>query len=249
MPPSNRSVAIQAARRRLAERRGVLDSFRVLCNLMSGEALSINLFGLLVDDLELAAALFNVLLPGRVRSVKRIFLEWAPQPPSDYLNDPTTFSLLVAYATPEGKTGFVAAETRLTDPVPPKSYPGPIYRRWTEQPNSPWPEASWLRLSESSLFPLWRSHLLAFALRENAPYDYAEGTLLYLYHPADESTRQSITAYQSLLKPGDASFLPLPFDRLLDLWQPALPDRPALRQWLEAFQTRYVDLSPSASAA
>ncbi len=73
---------------------------------------------------------------------------------------------------------------------------------------------------------------------------YSSGRFLLVYHPLDQALGRSIQAYQSLLNPEDHTFMPLPLDRLIDLWQQSAP-RPADRAWLSAFTRRYLDLSES----
>ena len=97
------------ARRRLAEKRGTIDRYRVLCNMLSSQPMCFNLFGPLVDDRELATALVQALLPGEVEAVTRVLIEYAPEPPAGYLNDRTAFDAFIEYTRPDRSQGFLAS--------------------------------------------------------------------------------------------------------------------------------------------
>lgn len=125
------------ARRRLAQRIGVVEPYRLLHNLLSSQPMCFNLFGPLVDDVGLATRLLSALLPGEVAQVEQVLVEWAPEPASAFLGDRTAFDAFIAYRRPDGQRAFVGFETKLTEPYSQSDYDGPAYRRWMDD-RSPW---------------------------------------------------------------------------------------------------------------
>ncbi len=232
------------AKRRLALKKGTLEPFRLLCNLLSSQPMCFNLFGPLVDDAELATRLMQVLLPGEVQSVSKVFLEYAPEPAKDYLNDLTAFDTFVAYQRPDGQPGFVGIETKLTEAFSPKVYTSKEYRHWFEQPGAPWPPDALPRLLESDVNQLWRDHLLAVAMKLAPKSRYTSGKLMLVYHPLDQECVTALQTYQTLLRPADDSFIAMPLDEMVRRWLAAV-ETPAQRQWLGEFSRRYLALEAS----
>ena len=234
----------QIARRRIAFRKGAVDEFRTLCNMLSSQPMCFNLFAPLVDDLELATTLMDALLPGEIGAVHKVWFEYSPDPASEYLNDRTAFDAYVYYTRPDGKRGFIGIETKLSEPFTPKVYANQHYWKWAKRPDSPWPEGSWPRLTEPRFNQLWRDHLLAVALKGASPMGFAAGQLMLVYHPGDDEVRETLAAYQALLKPGEKTCVAMPLDGLVERWRGAL-DRPAAQKWLADFSLRYLELKAS----
>jgi hypothetical protein len=233
-----------AVQRRIQNGRGAVEPYRLLHNMLSSQPMCFNLFGPLVEDLDLATTLIGALLPGQVDRVLRVEVEFAPEPASEYLADRTAFDAFVEYRRPDGKPGCLGVETKLSEPFSQHRYDGSAYRRWAQLPDSPWrPEASTL-LDGIPHNQLWRDHLLAVAMRCHPRSPYAESHLLLVRHPLDLACARITAAYRTLLRSEDDSFIDLPLDRLLDLWtQIPLPE--AHTTWLSDFRWRYLDLAAS----
>ena len=96
---------------------GGVEPFRCRCNLLSSQPMAFNLFGPLVVDRALATGLVGSLLPGQVAEVDRIDIEWAPRPKGQYLNDGTSFDVLIeATDSTDGNRVAVGIECKLTEP-------------------------------------------------------------------------------------------------------------------------------------
>ena len=234
------------ARRRLAEKRGTIDRYRLLCNLLSSQPMCFNLFGPLVDDRELATALLQTLLPGEVQAVTRVLIEYAPEPPGEYLNDRTAFDAFIEYTRPDLSLGFLAVETKYTEAPSSKPYINPVYRRLAELPDSPWLPETWSQLVNPQVNQLWRDHLLAEALLRHPKSKYARGAFLLIHHPGDQEIAQSIAAYRALLKSPESGtlFREAPLDVVVSSWQGQLENQ-SQRHWLADFTRRYLDFSLS----
>ncbi|MBN1148915.1 MAG: hypothetical protein JXA78_16765 [Anaerolineales bacterium] len=237
----------QIARRRLAQRKGAVEPFRLLCNLLSSQPMCFNLFGPLVDDLELATCLIQSALPGEVKAVTKVLLEFAPEPPGEYLNDRTAFDVYIAYVRTDGSLAFAGVETKLTEPFSGKIYANSHYWKWTRRVDSPWPADVWPRLSDVQINQLWRDHLLAVAMRHAARDGFTSGRLILVYQSHDQECVQALETYKTLLKAEDETFLALPLDRLVETWQAAV-SRHLDQEWLANFKLRYLDLESSQAA-
>ena len=233
-------------RHRLAQGKGAVEPFRLKCNMLSSQPMCFNLFGLLVDDLDLAARLFRTILPEEIALVERVVIEFAPESASEYLADRTAFDAFVSYKRPDGSRGFIGIETKLTEPFSRKVYDGPAYRKWTEYPNSPWPAAAWARLADMQHNQLWRDHLLAIAMRDQKRSSYTTGFFMLVHHPGNLEEKSIVTNYRALLKPGDHTFIDMPLDHLMELWTPIVDS--TTQRWLAEFKLRYLDLFASKEA-
>ena len=234
----------QVAQRRLASRGGGLDEFRLLNNMLSSQPMCFNLFGPLVDNLDLAKRLMRILLPGEVDSVQKVSLEFAPEPLSDYLNDRTAFDAIIVYERNDGSSAFVGIETKLSELFTEKQYANQHYLEWSHRPDSPWPQASLPFLQTRRFNQLWRNHLLAVAYKGASPLGFSAGRLMLVYHPDDTELEATLQAYRELLKPGDDTFLATPLNRLVGKWKGSdLSEKEA--RWLADFWLRYLDLGAS----
>ena len=234
----------KVAKARLKDARGTVDEYRLLHNMLSSQPMCFNLLGPLVLDHNLATLIFKLILPGEVKEVVKTKIEFAPEPTCEYLNDQTAFDTFVEFARPDGSKGFIGIETKLTEPFSNRHYDSPVYRRWTELPNSPWPKESWDRLDNISHNQLWRDHLLSVALRHHPKSLYAYGLLMLVRHPEDRQCAKIAHNYSKLLKTEDNSFLDYPLNKIVDIMESGL-QKTCHKSWLVDFRKRYIDLSGS----
>ena len=234
----------EVAKRRLAYKKGTIDRFRLLNNMLSSQSMGFNLFGPLVDDFELATRLFQKLLPDEINSISSVKLEYAPEPVKDYLNDRTAFDAFMSYKDMVGKTEFIGIETKLTEAFSDKVYGSPFYNRWFDNPRSPWLASAHSELQRIQVNQLWRDHLLAVAMQLVPDSSYASGRFMLIYHPLDIECIEAVEVYNALLKPENHSFIAMPLDRLVELWKGEVTS-PASRQWLADFSLRYLELEAS----
>jgi PD-(D/E)XK nuclease superfamily len=235
------------AQARLAESTGMVESFRLLHNMLSSQPMCFNLFGPLVGDLDTATDFMRELLPGEVERVDQVSLELAPTPASAYLADATAFDAFVSYRQPDGRHAFVGVETKLTEPFSQKTYDGEAYRRWMRGGEPVWKPDAWDHVADLKHNQLWRDHLLAVAMLRQPDSPWARGRIALVRHPLDDSCRQVAADYMSLLHPDDRTFLDLPLDRLIDTWARVVQTSHH-RQWLADFRLRYLDLDASGTS-
>lgn len=229
------------ARRRI-RRGGGVEPFRLLRNMLSSQPMCFNLFGELALDLGLATRLSRALWGCGIAQVKRVCLEWAPEPVAEYLNDHTAFDAFIEYRTANGRRGFVGIETKLTEPFSPNRYNRYEYRRWMKDEDSPWrPEASNCDADKAAYNQLWRDHLLAWSMLWHRDRDYDEGRLCVIYHPEDYPCKRTIQDYHHLLR-SNTTFMSVDLGEVCECWQPLAGP------WLKDFKRRYLALDQSEGA-
>jgi len=230
--------------RRLAEGGGAFDPYRLKHNMLSSQPMCFNLFGPLVDDLDLATRCFRALFPDEVKTVARVTIEYAPEPQAEYLDDRTAFDAFVEFVRPDGASGFYGIETKLSDTFSPKVYDTPSYRRWMAGPDSPWAAGAETQVAAKAHNQLWRDHLLAVALRRRPASPYASGRFILVYYPGDDECAANLRGYQRLLSSTQDSLAALRLDHIIDAWAPVVEETPD-EAWLALFDRRYLRLSES----
>ena len=114
----------------------------------SRPAMCFNLFGSLVGDLGLATVFLESLqIPGGIREVTDVRVEFAPTPRSAYLDNGSSFDAFVAYIDGDGERAFLGVETKLTEPFTQSGGSSqraePHYVALTERLGSVWREDAW----------------------------------------------------------------------------------------------------------
>jgi len=241
-------VIFDIARRSVAKGKGAIEPFRLFHNMLSSQPMCFNLFAPLVDNLDLATRLWRLVLPNEVNRVLGVLIEYAPQPPGEYLDDKTAFDAYVEYERLDGKLAFVGIETKLTEPFGRSHYDGPSYRRWMHGPGSPWRQDARDKVADKSHNQLWRDHLLAWAMLNHRCRPYERGLLMLVRHPDDGDCAAIVRGYRKLLRQDDDTFIDMPLDKLIGIWQRA-PLAGEWRQWLARFEFRYLDLDASEEAS
>jgi len=229
----------EVARRRLKGGGGTVEPFGLLHNMLSSQPMCFNLFGPLVDDLDLATRLARALWGNAIGRVTRVAIEWAPEPMQEYLNDRTAFDAFIEYDCQGGGLGFAGVETKLTDPFSDRRYDGPLYRRWMGD-GSPWREDAYERVADGVHNQLWRDHLLVWSMLRQPRSDYREGRLVVVRHPTDEASGRTIAGYAELLR-DDSTLQELLLSELVDAWTPVVGPG----SWLDDFELRYLRLERS----
>ncbi|WP_156648071.1 hypothetical protein [Methylobacterium sp. Leaf88] len=106
---------------------------RLWGNLLSSQAMTLNLLAPMARDLDLATAVWRLLLAGFVHTVTALRFEHSPgRRGPDYFGDGTAFDVLLDVVTPDGEPAFVAVEVKYVEgmngPTPP---PRPCYAETT----------------------------------------------------------------------------------------------------------------------
>ena len=240
-------IAALATARQRAFPRGI-EPHRLFCNMLSSQPMCFNLFAPIAIDRQVGSALVNAMLGGvAVSKIRRVVFEHSPTPHNDYLGDSTAFDAFVEFELSDGALGFMGIETKLTEPFSRETYQidsRPLYRKWVEHPEAPWDPDRRESLSDPVYNQLWRDHALAFALRTKHRDRISYGALTLVRHSLDEKCQRAVQAYTDCLRPGDSGFFDRTLDDLVRRWKPVV-DGTAWQGWLDEFETRYVNLTPS----
>lgn len=231
------------AAQRLSEGEGAIEPDRLRRNLLSSQPMCFNLFGPLHADLHLATRLIST-LPGVPRGLKvrDVQVEYDGE---GLLGDRTAFDAFVEYELENGDLGFIAVETKLTEPFSQKEYPSKRYTDWFARDNGWWLPGSETDFPNPETNQLWRDHLLTFAVLRQSPGKYKEAFCAVVYHDLDEGCPAAIKAYRrKLTEAGQATLLEWPLGKILSSWHPSADTRQQ-SDWLSALRLRYVDVNAS----
>jgi len=225
---------------RLAETKVGVDPWRTGHNLLASQPMAFNLFGHLSHRLDLATALFASLVgPDEVAEVTSIEIERL----SDALGDHTAFDAFVTYLRPNGSPGFLAIETKLTEPFSQQAYDWPKYLAHGAFSRSVWKTDDPAILGAPKWSQLWRNHLLALAESAAIP-NLGEPIVLVVHHPADPGCVANVDGYRKLLVDEQSCRrldLGMIVGVLAGLVEPGSPDA----EWAGRFADRYVRLELS----
>jgi len=239
-------------KKRLEDKTGTVDEFRLLRNLLSSQPMCFNLFAAMDKGLSLEGlgnTLFKQVTQDEgFKRVMGVAMEFAPEPAAEYLDDKTAFDAFVEYERTDGKLGFVGIETKLTEPFSPKEYDSKVYRRWASHPKAPF-QGPVEALRASQVNQLWRGHLLMVAMLHHPKSPYTRGHFMVVHHQDDDECAKAIAAYVELLKHKgqEKTFLDYPLGRLFGLIDLAAVSK-VEQEWNRQFQARYLELAGSRMA-
>lgn len=241
LTPSIHAVAEE----RMASGGGV-EPFRCRCNLLSSQPMAFNLFGPLAADPALATRLMGSLLPGQVADVSRVEIEWAPRPKGEYLNDGTSFDVLIEGTASDGGRLAIGIECKLTEPFSAKVNDPSKYLPLTQAHPDVWDSTTVKRLPDIRWMQLWRNHLLAQALIDHPESRFDSYVSLVVGHPEDPSLGAVVEGYRALLTETGRSLVQLrTIDKIVEAWRPSITDDSDLVRWLDRFSRRYLELELS----
>jgi hypothetical protein len=230
------------ARRSYEERVGLtkegVSEWRTSRNLLASQPLAFNLFGHLRHNLDLATALFADLLGSdEVETVTEVEIERL----SDALGDHTAFDAFATYRRPDGSTGCIAIETKLTEPFSQQSYDWTKYLGHGAFARSIWATDEAEQLGDKRWSQLFRNHLLGAA--ETAARRLGPVTLLVVHHPLDPKCAGNVAGYRRLLVVPDA-VRAVDLRAIADILERHVTSS-ADRSWLGDFRDRYLNLELS----
>ena len=218
---------------------------RLWSNLLSSQALALNLFGPLKLEPALATAVLGRLFPDLVGIVTDIAFEHSPARGDPvFTGDRTAFDVLVRCTTPTGKRAFLAVEVKYTET--PGGTRAPANQRYDAlsraagvfaDPDSP-------ALRGGTLNQLWRQQLLATAMLERGLYD--EGCVVVVAPAPNRDLWNAVRLYTAQLatpEPARARFEALTLERFVT----ALAEAGAAPT-VDVLAGRYLDFRPARGA-
>jgi hypothetical protein len=218
---------------------GALARPRLMTNMLSSMPLAFNLFGHLRAWPGIAADVIREMLGVPVSEIRRIEVEYAPQPVERYLGDRTAFDAFVEYSS-KGRRGFIAIETKYTEPFTQVPHVNnPRYAELTSAAHG-FREGALERVSQVATNQLWRNTMLALALRQLDEFD--EAYVAVFSTADDEAAKAAVAGLREEL--GEAGLvLPLVnFERFIE----PLDAYVGASTFAREFSLRYLDLTPVA---
>lgn len=221
---------------------GTLDANRVRRNMLSSMPLCFNLFGFLRAHRDAAARVLSKVFTLDIAQITHIEVEWAP-PPEQHLRDRTAFDAFIEYRRADAARGFIGVEAKYTESfssdnkLPASGVE--VYRsRTTALVDTTFKPGAADRLAKPATSQLWRNALLALSLRAKEPYDEGFVAVIALAH--DKGTKAAVEGLRDELLDPDTLLRATSFDALLA----ACDHEDDLAEWVGAFRTRYLDLTP-----
>ena len=219
----------------------VMDTKRLYGNLLSSQALTFNMLGILKLDLKVANRVFQQMFPNLVAEVEDIWFEHSPgRGDKAFTGDHTAFDALICCLTPTGARGFIAIEVKYSEEA---SSPSPNI---TEQLDLLSLQEAFHRDSESNelrlgrLQQLWREHLLAVSMVRGGLY--GQGVFLVVAPSQNHGCQKMIASYRRELIEGGSpavAFESVTTEVFVDAIEQAGAQKEAT-----ALRERYVDFSP-----
>lgn len=182
-------------------RPGLIQEERLRRNLLSSQPLCFNLFGHLGTYPVSLLPWVRGFQPAAV-SVGPVRLEWAPS--SGALGG-SAFDAFVAYATADGKNGFVGVEVKYAENLA-SAQPKPAHDKYEDATLAgPWKSGAAERLDQSRLRQFWYNQLLAQVVLASGEYD--EGAVAVVACAADHTAREvTATVAAELADPSTLRF-------------------------------------------
>lgn len=191
-------AALRLYEQRRTEGWGV-EPIRCTKYLTSSQALTLNLFGPLTDDLGWTArVLARVLERSDIIAVSRILIEFAPPRRSEFLNDMTRIDVAVVLQTETGPE-LLAVEVKYADRFSGRqvSMDRERYRKLAEETGL-WIDPS-ATFALKPINQLVRCHALATGLSQAWLGPAPEPTLLVVHHADDTTSRSVVSSYRQHL--------------------------------------------------
>lgn len=211
---------------------------RIYNDLLSSQPLCFNLFGELKLDLNLASSVMAAVYPDLISRVTGIRFEYSPGRSLErFTADNSAFDVFIEYEPIGGGKGFLGIEVKYHEDL--KVSPAPHRPRYDQvavRMNCFKPEYL-VKLKQTPLEQLWRDHLLAGSMLQEAELGYTQGKFIVLYPAANPYCRSAIQKYRNSLA-DSATFDAWTLEgyiAILSLATPAL--------WVEELRTRYLDFS------
>jgi hypothetical protein len=217
----------------------LIEQERLWANMLSSQALSLNLFGDLKRDLEKASRVLRTIWPEIIDTVDAVLFEHSPgRGAGRFTADYTAFDVVVLGKTSDARRSFVAIEVKYTESMtePPASH----RHRYDElsEASGVFKDARSICLRAMPLQQIWREHLLSRAMLCEGLYDV--GVFAVAHPERNLQARDAVGAYEKELasnSPLETGFSSVTIERLLEARR---ADGDVA--FADAFQARYLDI-------
>ena len=193
-------------------------------NMLRSEHIPYNIFTPMEEDLSGAVSIFNKVIGGGIKEIKKgcIRIEFAGNTDkSNYLNDGTSFDTFIEYESTDGSRGGIGIEVKYTengyhlgkkegDDIKNHNHP---YHYITKESTYFTPELDILSfLTANHLRQIWRNHILGYSMIKRGDIQHFHH--IHLYPKGNTHfSKYALPEYKTLLtKAGKESFIDLTFE-------------------------------------
>lgn len=217
-------------------------------NMLRSEHIGFNLFVPFKADYEFGKNVFIDLLNGKVKSLDKIEIEYAPTPAIDYLNDKTSFDTYLEYTHEDGDKGIIGVEVKYTE----QGYPlksGSKQEKDIKDPNSRYYKISKEcelykpnsidKLITDKFRQIWRNQLLgeSIIIRDNDKFKHF--TSLTIFPKENKHFIKASQEYVNMLTTNDDRFLPVTYEDFLIACKKHKPSN-RFGKWIDYLEERYI---------
>lgn len=218
-------------------------------DMLRSEQIPFNLFAPLKLDINIntTSQFITLLIDSNIPlNVKSIEVEWSPPDKTKHLNDNTSFDTFVLCHDVNQQRIGIGVEVKYTE----RSYPygktekrkmddlSSIYYQVTQRSNLYRPGYV-AQLKQKEYKQIWRNHLLGESMIVNKEIDRFYS--VHMYPEGNTYQKEAAYKYSKFLQNDHAfRFVPLTFERFIDIGRTIYAPFPMYMSWLEYLQQRYI---------
>ncbi|MBN2238171.1 MAG: hypothetical protein JW712_00215 [Dehalococcoidales bacterium] len=219
---------------------------RLYRDMLRSEHIPFNFFIPLKFEPELAKDIFNELIGNKIARIKKVEIEYFPEPRAAYLNDRTAFNTYIEFVHTDGKPGFLGIEVKYTE----QDYP--YGKKEFSEINNPNSEYNLLTrrcgifntktlktLRQPRYKQVWRNQLLGEKMLEVLP-EFKHFISILLYPSGNRHFANVSREYKDKLKGSHKDrFFGITFEEFIDAgFRHASGER--IMDWLKYLRERYI---------
>ncbi|OCW92361.1 hypothetical protein A9168_16420 [Macellibacteroides sp. HH-ZS] len=221
-----------------SDKKKVIQEPRIWTNLLSSQPMAFNMFGELVENLDLCKKTFEELYPEReINEILRIEFEYSPERKSGkYTNDNSAFDVFIEYMNNRDEKCFFGIEVKYAENLNDKPSSHKNEYEVVADKSMIFRKESIDSLKEKPIQQIWRDHLLALSMFMKSN-DYKIGDFIYLYPSENKNCRIGIEKYKETFKESvESYFKPLTLEKLVGVVKKYCADN-----WINEFENRYLN--------
>ena len=220
-----------------SDKKKVIQEPRIWTNLLSSQPMAFNMFGELVENLDLCKKTFEELYPEReINEILRIEFEYSPERKSGkYTNDNSAFDVFIEYMNNRDEKCFFGIEVKYAENLNDKPSSHKNEYEVVADKSMIFRKESIDSLKEKPIQQIWRDHLLALSMFKKSN-DYKIGDFIYLYPSENKNCRIGVEKYKETFKESvESYFKPLTLEKLVGVVKKYCADN-----WINEFENRYL---------
>ena len=222
-------------------------------DMLRSEHIPFNMFVPFRQDPVYAAKVFNEILGGCIKTIHisndfNKFIEYAPSPRENYLNDRTLFDAYIEYDQIDGGRGMIGIEVKYTEheyALTPGSKEdreinneSSLYYKISEHSGIYKPDSH--HLLKTDLFrQIWRNQILGESILYTDIEKYKYFTSLTLFPEGNTHFKETCKKYMDLLANNNNNFIPVTYEKFISICDQYCPDE-EYRKWIDYLTRRYI---------